>query len=199
MATITLPPSATVYTLRGAGAPLDWLTGWLKGVFDKPSYTVIPVNYPANMKPYSISNGVAEIDRIVRSTAGPVVLMCHSQGCQAATEWMLAHLNDPTAPADLTFVLTGNPVRNPTGQLIGAPVVGPFGSKGVATPNNSRWRVIDVARRGDPFAIKKTEWWNYVANFWGTFFVHPFYKGVDLNGLNNVVTQNGSITLVTTP
>jgi pimeloyl-ACP methyl ester carboxylesterase len=198
--TITLPSSATVYTVRGAGASLDMFSGWLKGIFDKPSYTVIPVNYPASMDAYSISDGVRMVNDLVRATPGPIVLMGHSQGSQVLSDFIGKYNDDPTVPADLTFVLCGNPVRNPTGQLVGAPVVGPLGSKGVATPAYSRWKVIDVARTGDPFAIKTNNpWWNLFADWYGKFFVHPFYKGVDLFGPANVITQNGNITLVTTP
>lgn len=191
--TITLPSPATVFYLRGAGAPLDYLTGWLKGIFEP--YMPIPVSYPANMDADSITGGVTEVDRLVRSTLGLIILVGHSQGCQVLTEWIIANKDDPTAPDRLTFILTGNPVRNPTGQLVDAPVVGPLGSKGRATPTDSRWPVIDVARKGDTWAIKAGNWFT---GWWGKLFVHPFYKGVDLFA-PIVETQDGNITSLVVP
>lgn len=196
--TITLPPSATVYTVRGAGASPDMFSGWLKGIFDKPAYTVIPVNYPANMDSGSIAAGVIEVNRLVRSTPGPIILVGHSQGSQVISDFAAYYSSDPTAPFpdQITCVLTGNPVRNPTGQLVGDFVVGPLGSKGRATPTDSRWPIIDVARKGDTWAIKAGNWFT---GWWGKLFVHPFYNGVDLFSPSNVIEQNGNITLVTAP
>lgn len=188
---IVLPAVATVFTLRGAGAPLNALNGWCRGVFDH--YPVHALNYPANMASNSISTGVTMIDQAVRATPGAIILVGHSQGSQAISVWMEKYKNDPTVSRDITCVLTGNPVRNPTGQLVGGFVVG--GGLGVATPNDTPWVVYDVARAGDTWAIKVGNWFT---GWWGKLFVHPYYTGVDLYAPGNVITRNGNLTLVTT-
>lgn len=197
---IELPAPASVFTLRGA-TKNEHMAGWLRGVFDRPPYTVTRIDYPANMQADSIQVGVQRIDQFVDSTPGQKIGVGQSQGAQACTEWIYAHNDDPNAPGpdELMFVLTGNPVRNPTGHLVGNPTVGPLGSKGRPTPLDSRWRVIDVARVGDPYAIATgAPWWQFWADWWGKIFIHGNYYGVDLFDPGNVVVQRGNITLVTT-
>jgi pimeloyl-ACP methyl ester carboxylesterase len=195
--TINLPATATVFTLRGATA-VEHMPGWLSGIFDRPPYTPIRVQYPASMADNSITDGVRIINDLIRSTPGNIICCGHSQGAQVLSDWLRLYRDDDSAPGPgrLQFVLTGNPLRYHTGKLIGAPVVGPRGTKGVETPTDTRWNVIDVARRHDGWAIKGA-WWDF-RQFLGMWTDHMNYRGVDIYSPENTVTQNGNITLITT-
>lgn len=186
---IELPDEATVFMLRGKGAPLDKMNGWLDGVFDK--YDVRHVEYPASGDYYTIRDGVTMLNDSVRSVRGPKIVVGQSQGAQVADRWMEKYRNDPTAPRDMMFVLTGNPNRNPTGRMIGSWEYG--GTIGRPTPTTYPWPVIDVAREGDPWPIKR----GWFLNWWGSIFVHPFYQGVNIFDPANDVVQVGNTTFVT--
>lgn len=192
---IALPESATVFMLRGKGASLDkMMSGWCDGVFD--DYDVRQIEYPASGDYYSIRDGVVMLNEAVQNVAGhvagPIIVVGQSQGAQVADRWMEKYRNDPTAPRNMIFVLTGNPNRNPTGRMIGQPEYG--GTIGRPTPTDYPWPVIDVARSGDPWAIQR----GWFLNWWGSIFIHPFYQGVNIFDPANDVVQVGNTTFVTT-
>ena len=123
--------------------------------------------------------------------------MC-SQGAQVLSRLIRKWENDPTAPSPdrVLFLLAGNPLRNPTGKGVGGREFD--GGKGVATPDDSRYRVIDVARQGDAWAIRRP-WWSLGGWLSLVAGAHLNYKVVDLNGPGNTVVTRGRMTWVTAP
>lgn len=190
-APVTMPQNATVLTLRGLNRPLNALDNWLSGLFQRPGYTIKPIEYPASSDPASISTGKQMFDYWVKNTPGFKIGVGQSQGAQALTHWLLD--NDGTVPADeLAIVLTGNPLRNPTGRLVGGYEFG--GTIGVATPTDTKYWVIDVARRRDPWAFKS----GWFVNWWGSMFVHPFYEKVDIYAPGNRIAPVDNTLFITT-
>lgn len=194
--TIILPSPATVFTLRGLSGPYEYMPGWLGGIFDRAPYKPVRINYPATGAANSISEGARMFNEAARATPGFIIGVGHSQGSQALARVIEAWQNDPTAPSPerVVFILTGNPLRNPTGRGIGQPEFD--GRMGKPAPA-SRYRVIDVARQRDGWAIKGA-WWDF-QQLLGMFTVHPKYQDVDLFSPANVVQQVGNTTFVTTP
>jgi pimeloyl-ACP methyl ester carboxylesterase len=189
---IILPAPATVLYLRGMGASTNRMTGWCGGIFDHAPYTPKTVDYPADSSATSISTGIDMFNAAVRAEDS-VICVAHSQGCQVASAWMNKFGDDPTAPGSdrLQFVLTGNPLRYPTGKGIGLPEFG--GTIGRATPIDAPWRVIDVARAKDGWAIKGPV---FSAQWWGQFFVHPNYRNVNLFEPLSITYIGNTISLV---
>ena len=197
-----IPPSATVLTLSGLNFNLyNYMPRQFGGVFARPPYTMRQVRYPASLASNSISTGVAELDAALRATAGPIVVMGHSQGAQVATHWMRQHAADPAAPeaGRLAFLLTGNPLRAETGRGIGRREVG--GTTGAPTPLTSRWRIVDVARRYDGWADWPSDESNRraVENARaGMTRLHTHYDAVDLHDASHTIWTRGTTTFVLT-
>lgn len=188
--TLDLPPAATVFSLSGLGGKS--LTGWLSGLFDHDPYHRIPLNYPANLSPHSLAAGAAAFDDAVRHCNDVIIGLGHSQGVQALLRWMernRANVSVP-GPSQLIFVFTGNPLRNNTGKGIGVKEVD--GLIGRPAPTDFPWRVIDVARRYDSWAIQR-KWWDKP---W--LQTHTNYRPVDLFDPDNEIVERGNTTFVTT-
>lgn len=190
---INIPDQATVLTLLGMNFDLyNYMPHQLKGIFRRSPYTLHKVEYPASITPDSIPTGVANLNSDLRSTVGPKIVLAHSQGAQVATRWMAEYANDPTAPRDITFILTGNPLRNPTGLLIGKRRGGVITRP---TSLTTPWPIIDVARQWDGWAIPSDD----PRSAEGMTADHTRYDVVDLYSPLNVVTRNGNTTFVVAP
>ena len=79
-----------------------------------------------------------------------VAVFCHSQGCQVAGEWLAKYAN--ADPERLRFVLTGNLERAFYGYAARKPSWVWSGNIRRLTPNTTRYRVLDIGRKGDRFA-----------------------------------------------
>jgi len=136
--------------LKGTGLYKKWCKGWAFG----GGRTAVDVPYSPTLAARSIINGVAALDTALKTTPGDVVAMGHSQGAQVISRWLRHYADAPDAPDPLRvrFVLTGNPLRANTGRIIGMREVD--GVVGQPTRTNTRYRVLDVARRYDGWAIK---------------------------------------------
>jgi hypothetical protein len=110
----------------------------------------VQVRYPAMLDPSgdnpggSIQTGARNLDRLIRSTTGPKIVLGYSQGAQVCGAWMrrYAYLFDAPDHRELSFILIGNPERR-YGQQ-------PWTAK--QTPDDTRYAVRDVARRSDNWA-----------------------------------------------
>lgn len=189
--TLDLPESAIVFSLRGLNRK-EYLDGWLSGLFDTKPYVRVPLDYNASLTRGALASGAAAFDEAVRDCNDVIIGLGHSMGSQALIRWMRANWRNPAAPGpnQLVFVLTGNPLRNPTGKGIGAKEVD--GMIGQPCPTDFPWRVIDVARRYDSWAIRR-KWYDKP---W--LQTHGNYRPVDLFSPDNEVTQRGNTTFVTT-
>ncbi len=199
---LPIPARATVLTLSGLNFNLyNDMPNKLQGVFNKAPYYMVKVDYPASTARDSISKGVANLDAALKGIQGKKIVLAQSQGAQVVSRWIREHANDRKAPStnDLTFILTGNPLRSTGGYIIGRPEVG--GTTGQPTPTNSRWNVIDVARRYDGWA----DWVKDESNEWavknanaGKTLLHKGYNDVNINDPSHTVWKSGSTTYVLT-
>lgn len=196
---LNLLAPATVLSVRGT-VGFEHMKGWCRGIFDKPPYIRVSIDYPANLEPNSITEGVRLLDEQIRSTVGNIILFGHSQGAQVISAWMDKYRDDPTAPGPdrLMAVLTGNPQRYPTGRLVGGFVVG--GGIGKATSITTPWRIVDVARQGDSWAVRDNtrSFWQQLADM--VFDLeHANYYFVDLTAEPLSVQQYGNTTSIVVP
>ncbi|TRW81525.1 PE-PPE domain-containing protein [Mycolicibacterium sp. 018/SC-01/001] len=196
-----IPTGGTVLALPGADLHVkNDMDEEFRGDFSRPPYTMKVVDYPRNLALDSIPTGVANIDAAIRATPGTIIVLAYSQGAQVASEWMRQHAQDPTVPGPdrLTFVLFGNPLRASGGSKVGDPTLR---TTGLATPTDTPWHIVDVARRYDGFADSPTDKNNTEAvrnADLGKLFIHPHYEGVDLNDPSLQVWHRGNTTFVLT-
>ncbi len=192
--------AATVLTL----APLNLGQGpiintELGGALCAAPNTCQSVNYPAALSALSIPTGAANLNSLIGTTTKPVVVFGYSEGAQVAGMWMAQYGKGPDAPAaqDVSFVLIGNPNRayggasNALAQVLN-----------IATPTDTQYQVIDVAREYDFWADFPTGRLNTIAvlnAIAGSLFIHTNYTNVDLNDPNNVTWKEGNITYVLVP
>ncbi|WP_099021260.1 PE-PPE domain-containing protein [Mycolicibacterium palauense] len=157
--------SGTVFTLSGLCFNLyNDMPEKFQGRFASAPYNMVQIKYPASLKSTSISDGVAMLDAAVRSTPGKKIVLAQSQGAQVVSHWLALHWDDDTAPPadELMFILTGNPLRS-TGGGGGIGTVEVGETIGEATLTNTRWHVIDFARRYDGWADSPADHTNVLA------------------------------------
>ena len=186
---IEIPTVATVLMLGGLWDNTNHAKS-LRGELAGKGHTVVAIDYPQAAQVNSIKMGKEILDARIRVTAGPKIVYGHSQGAEVISEWLEEFAEDPTAPDpdELMFVVTGNPRRNPGGRGIGGRTWD--GRRVFGTPN-TRYRLIDVARRYDGWAIKS---WS-LRSLLGMFFVHSNYKDVGINDPKNGVHEVATNTL----
>jgi hypothetical protein len=171
------------------------------GIFSQAPYTLQAVKY-GQWGLSAFANGVQKLDDALMSSSGDVIVMAHSEGAEIATRWIRMYADDPTraAMADrITFLLSGNPVRSGSGYLVGR--FEGDGAIGVATPTDSPWAIVDVARRWDGWAdwpTDSTNRWAIAEAIAGKTTSHMWYSKVDLYSPQNTVWQQGNTTFVLT-
>jgi hypothetical protein len=201
MKRLGIPGQGTVLALPGADLHLlNNMDDEFQGIFSRPPYTMRVIDYPRDLARDSIPTGVANLDAAIRSTSGTMIVLAYSQGAQVASEWMRRHAKDPSAPGPdrLTFVLFGNPLRASGGVEVGHPT---DRSTGLATPTDTPWHIVDIARRYDGFADSPTDKSNSEAvrnADLGKLFIHTHYERVDLADSSLVVWNRGNTTFVLT-
>jgi len=97
------------------------------------------------------------------------------------------------------FILTGNPLRSAGGYIIGRKEVG--GTTGIATPTDTPWKIIDVARRYDGWAdwVQDEENKLAVKNAnKGKMTIHTKYDIVDFYSPSHTVWTTDNTTYVLT-
>lgn len=200
---IQIPASGTVLTLNGMNFNLtDYVDDQFGGMFKRAPYERVKVDYPASLFPDSIEKGVAALDRHIKSTPGPKIILAHSQGAQVASRWMREHANDPDAPppGEVTFILTGNPLRSTgTGRAVAKGSKEVDGRVAQPTPTDTPWPIIDVARREDGWAnwaLDESDTAAVAAAKRGMFLAHPHYEQVRLDDPTNAVWRTGNTTYV---
>ncbi len=197
-----VPTSATVLALPG----MDFhqkndMPDQLQAQFSKKPYAMNVIDYPRNASKTSISTGVANLNAALRATPGRKIVLAYSQGAQVASAWMLQYANDTSAPppSELTFILTGNPLRSGSGSGIGHLTWD--GSRGIATSTSTPWHIVDVARRYDGWADWPADTNNQEAvknANKGKTTIHTKYSEVDLYNPTNTFWVRGNTTFVLT-
>jgi hypothetical protein len=144
-----------------------------------------------------VSEDVALMDYTIDQTTGTKVLFAFSGGARVAAAWLAEHADDPDAPspAELSFVVIGNPTRAYGGAT--ATLVGPT----MEMPQ-TQYQVLDIARQYDLISDFPTNPFNLLAlanAFVGFVFLHLDYADVDVNDPDNVMWKEGNITYVFVP
>lgn len=198
-----IPTEATVLTLSGTTFNLsNDMPDTLQGMFGNAPYELQQVKYPASQKATSIADGVTNLNTALAAVAGPIIVVGHDQGAQVCAHWMTEHALDVDAPdpADLMFILTGNPLRsNGAGSLLGAALAD--GSVGAPTPTDTPWPIVDVARRYDGCADWPVDQTSDVAvrnAREGKVALHSSYNVVDIYDPTHTVWTEGNTTYVLT-
>lgn len=161
----------------GVDKTVNYMKRVCKGFAVSPGHRQVQVRFPATLDPSAGDNpkgaiyvGATRLDEAIRATPGTKIVLGYSQGAQVAGTWLrrFAHRPDAPDPATLSFILIGNPERQ-YGQQ-------PWTKK--QTPNDTQYRVRDVARRNDNWADwhgKATD--NRILALFGS--IHTNYWSVD--------------------
>ena len=199
---LKIPASATVLTLSGLNFNLyNSQPKKFQGIFSKDPYKMVKVDYPASISRESIAKGVAALDTALRSHPGQKIVLAQSQGAQVVSRWLREHQNDPPSPIDkeITFLLTGNPLRATGGNAIGKKEVD--GITGQPTLTNTRWPIIDFARRYDGWA----DWVKDESNSWavknaeqGKLTYHMSYDNINIKDPSHTIWTKDNTTFVLT-
>ncbi|MFM8798879.1 MAG: PE-PPE domain-containing protein [Fluviibacter sp.] len=167
----------TVLTISALDVGLDKTVNYMKrvckGFAVADGRTQIQVKYPATLDPTgtgSIATGAEKLNTLIRITSGPKIVLGYSQGAQVAGAWLRKYAYTPNSPNpdELSFILIGNPERK-YGQQ-------PWTKK--TTPDDTRYKIRDVARRGDNWS----DWQNTTDNRFAAMFgsTHLNYWNVDI-------------------
>jgi hypothetical protein len=118
----------------------------------------------------SIAQGADRLNTLLKITKGPKIVLGYSQGAQVAGTWLRRYAASGPDPAELSFILIGNPERRFGKQ--------PWTKK--ITPDDTHYRVRDVSRRHDNWSDydPKVHPKNKVAALFGS--IHTDYWKVDL-------------------
>ena len=165
----------------GVHKTINYMARVCKGYAVKPGHRQVQVKYPAALDPSAGTNprgsihvGSTNLDRLIRSTPGPKIVLGYSQGAQVAGTWLrrFAHVAGAPSPDELSFLLIGNPERK-YGQQ-------PWTVK--QTPDDTQYAVRDVSRRHDNWAdySKAKHGGNRILAMFGS--VHTNYWNTDPYG-----------------
>lgn len=181
----------------------DWDVTSIKVV----DYPASPGVWPFMSMDKSTDIAMAKLAETIAATSGPIVLAGESQGTVGITKLLLYYKENPSvAPAagDLVIVMYGSP-NTPRGGLSAQnpgkrdPAVNLVHSGPVP---DSPYQTIVIVREYDFFADVPNDSNNLLAmmNRWAGFgLVHPNYGNVNPNDPNNLVRQEGNITIILVP
>lgn len=132
-------------------------------------------------------------DALGDGTTGQQIVFAYSEGARAAGRWLEENAGQEGAPspAELSFVLMGNPARNFGGA-----------DRDVATFPESDYKVLDVSREYDAASDFPDNLFNLLALLnasAGFIFTHQDYEEVDIYSSANYVWTEGNTTYVFVP
>ena len=188
------PATNTVLTLSPFSTSTD-MTDELQGSMCGTPHNCVPVNWTPT---FYVPAGATALDAAMAAQpAGPYTVFAYSQGAEVVEQWLKDHADDPDAPnpADVKFVLIGNPTRvyGGTGSLFGE-VVPP-----------SQYQVVDIAREYDfaadfPNKPSSPFYLLAIANAGaGLVTVHLNYRDVNVDDPANTEWTAGNTTYILVP
>lgn len=164
----------TIAPLGGADMT-EWCGGWAQRQGGK----VIAVPTAANLSVSAIPDAAASLNRVLHrelaSSDEDITVMAHSQGPQVAGEWLREYAN--ADPERVSFVFTGNPERPHYGYATNRPRWIPPGNIRGLTPENTRYRVLDISRTADL-------WGCFRGGLFGVLCLPFNYQHLDYSGVN---------------
>ena len=194
----SVPPTPSPATVLTVSPLTTGMNQELQGSLCQSGNTCVQVNAAPFVLPGLLPGGVTALDTAINSTSGSIIVFAYSNGAQVAQQWLAQFANEPSAPspADLTFVLIGNPTRADGG--VDAPSGGPVWPQ-------SQYQVLDIAREYDwaadyPNNPSSPYYLLAVLNvFAGFFTIHADYTNVNINDPANAVWTVGNTTYVLVP
>lgn len=157
----TVPTSIPVLTLAPAVHPMR--DTFLRGELFKPPY--VPVKVPYVNIPLEVfaNGGKKKLDTYLHRYVGRRILVVgYSEGAQVIYKWLRE--DGPTSdidPSEVTFISVANPERKYGGIPGGGDY--PGGEGGTGLPEDTPYKVIDIARQYDFWADHPTDTENAVA------------------------------------
>src|SRR5436190_11022946 len=142
----TVPPTPSPATVWTVSPTWGMMASQLQGSLCQSPNICTEIHYP----PFTnIPQGVTDVNNaIIQSTSDPTapttIVFGYSEGAEVAEQWLKQHASDPTAPspADLIFVMIGNPTRAYGGNLVETT----GGASSAKAWPQSQYQVIDIAR-----------------------------------------------------
>lgn len=189
---------ATVLTLDPAFFPV--MRVWLNKFATTAPHTCKKVGYLNIPSAGNAARGVAALDRALHETSGPKIVFGHSMGSQVAAKWLRERAaSSDVDPDQVAFLLCGNPERKYGGALCvedtpkyWGPVQASYGGPGI--PDDTRYTVVDYARRGDFWADAPDPRSPFTMARPGDQKVHCNYFSVGLNDPDVVSYTEGNRT-----
>lgn len=194
-ATVQPAPASTTVLTISPFSDSSVMANQLQGSLCRAPNNCVPVNWTPRLY---VPAGVTALDAAMGAQSdGPFVVFGYSQGAEVVEQWLKKHSDDPGAPhpADVKFVLIGNPTR-------------PYGGTGSffgETLPQTDYRVVDVSREYDftsdfPNKPLSPFYFLAVANaVAGLATVHLNYEGVNIDDPANTVWEEGKITYILVP
>ena len=184
--------TATVFMLSPLGGKdlSDWCTSYPKKKGRKP--VKVPTTDLPKKKgdPATVmEDGVTLHDMVqnfLKNNNDDLVLFAHSRGCTVVGEWLAIwsnEISDDDAKR-ISIILTGNLERKHFGFIAKKPSWMDSGSSTRTTPENTRFKILDIGRKGDL-------WANYPGGVlaWPLLFVclpHLNYFNIDPENLKPI-------------
>ena len=188
------PAPNTVLTISPFSNSFD-MTKELQGSLCRTPDNCVPVTWSPSF--YVPAGETALNTAMAAQSDGPYTVFAYSQGAEVAEQWIKQHADDPDAPdpADVKFVLIGNPTR----------VYGGTGSLFGETVPPSQYQVVDISREYDfvsdfpnqpfsPFYLLAIA--NAMA---GLATVHLNYQDVNVDDPANTEWRAGNTTYILVP
>ncbi|CAM3002088.1 PE-PPE domain-containing protein [Mycobacterium intermedium] len=197
---------ATVFTLDPAFRRLP--TNWLRGELFWPPNTTVRVPYANLPAAINVHRGADTLDQYLHATAGPKIVLGHSEGAQVIDDWLRRFgPGSDIDPATVTFVLTGDPESKYNGcmSIPNSGCTAAYGGKGF--PIDTRYTVKVISRQYDFWAdcpndlSNSTARMNRFAAMWvgggGQYRqVHGDYSNIGLNDPSNKTYVEGNATYI---
>ncbi|MBB2993083.1 hypothetical protein FHR72_004590 [Mycolicibacterium iranicum] len=136
-------------------------------------------------------NGVATIEATIDATSGTKVVFSYSEGARSVTDWLAKHADDPDAPppAELSFVVIGNPTRA-------------YGGADSDVMPQTQYQIIDISRQYDfasDFPDNPANLLTLLNSLMAFTIIHTEYEDVDMYDPANIVWTEGNTTYVFVP
>ena len=192
----------TVFTLDPAffvGATKRALGGWAKTAGD-----VRPIRYGAIPMPMFVRKGVRLLNKALTTTPGPKYVLGWSEGAQIIAKWLREHGPDSEVnPADVVFILLGNPERFYGGACVvpspprkmGGLIKPKPSYGGCGFPADTRYRVVDLCRQYEGWAdVPTVEEPSKVSLKNVDDGLHMNYFGVSLEDPDLLLHTEGNVT-----
>lgn len=181
----------TADPLAYGGFMADWCRGEICA-----GNTVIPVPYNNQTTNFAdLVAGVDMFDALLHANTPPFRGFGHSRGAQLFQHWVKTYgLTSDIDPADLDFVVTGNPWRKYGGGTLEHDLP-------AHNIDGTAYDFLDFKRQWDAWADYPTGLMNFWA-FWNNAFgggIHGDYNSVAPSDTNNLSYPEGNITYMISP